>query len=357
MSAALDLIILDADSDRHVVALARAGADCAIAQLPFRKQLKQLTEFRDWIESAVRGSKAPPSSSELQSFGEGLFAFTFRDEIMELYSRLPKDDVRIHMWCNRAEVQSLPWEYLQEPRTKRGPQRGRSVIRVVPTIGREVPEPPRLGADVRVLFASAAPTDQGVVGWEDVRDAVQRAFDVNLPDGVTLKLVDGADPKILRKAIADETFDIFHFSGHGQVSRDGKGQLILVNRKTQKSQPLDSEQVCAILAGRGIRLVVLSACMTAAGDFRDDFSVIAAALVRSGIPAVVANQMPVSNKTISPFVGELYSKLIKSGDIDLAMTEGRIALYADLAKDSSSRLEWGIPTLYRHYDGAQLYQP
>jgi len=359
MSDALDLAILDAGSDDHVVALARSGADCAMAHLAFGKELKQLIEFRDWIKDAVLGSKAPPSSSELQGFGEQLFTFAFRDEILELYERQPKEDVRVHIWSNRAEVQGLPWEYLQEPKKRRGPQRGRSVVRVVPTIGQVVPAPPALGPDIRVLFASAAPTDQGAVEWEEVRDAVQRAFDVNLPDRVTLKLVDGADPKALRKAVADETFDIFHFSGHGQVSKDGKGQLVLVNRKTQKSEPLTADQVCAILAGRGIRLVVLSACLTASGNFNDDFSVISAALVRSGIPAVVANQMPISNKTISPFVGELYGKLIKTGDIDLSMIEGRIALYSDLGvgKGASSGLEWGIPTLYRHYSGAQLYQP
>jgi CHAT domain-containing protein len=356
MSDALDLTILDSGSDDHAVALARSGADCAITQLPFGKQLKQLTEFRDWIESAVRGLKSPPTSSELEEFGETLFAFTFRDEVAELYNRLPKDDIRLNIVCNRSEIQNLPWEYLQEPRKARGPQRGRSVIRVVPTIGQNLPRPQPLGTKVRVLFVSAAPTDQGEVDWEDVRDAVQRAFNANLPEGATLKLVDGADPRALRKAVAEEEFDVFHFSGHGQV-KAGTGQLVLVNRKTQKSEYLDSEQVCAILSKRGLRLVVLSACLTAAGDFKDEFAVIAEALVRSGIPAVVANQMPVSNKTISPFVGEMYSKLIACGDIDLAMTEGRIALYADLAKEASSGLEWGIPTLYRHYEGAQLYRP
>jgi len=356
MSDVLDLTILDSGSNDHAVALARSGADCAITQLPFGKELKQLTDFRDWIESAVRGSKFPPNSSELEKFGERLFTFVFRDEVAELYNRLSKDDVRLNIICNRSDIQNLPWEYLQEPKKKRGPQRGRSVIRVVPTIGQDLPQPLRLGTEVRVLFASAAPTDQGAVDWEDVRDAVQRAFDANMPDGVTLNLIDGATPRALRRAVAEEEFDIFHFSGHGRV-KDGRGQLVLVNRKTQKSEYMDSEQVCAVLAGRGIRLVVLSACLTATGDFKDDFSVIAAALVRSGIPAVVANQMPVSNKTISPFVGEMYGKLIRSGDIDFAMTEGRIALYADLAKDASSGLEWGIPTLYRHYQGAQLYQP
>jgi hypothetical protein len=357
MSDVLDLFILDSGSDDRVVAVARAGADCAISRLPFGQELQGLTDFRNWIENAVRGTQAAPSASQLRGFGEDLFTFIFRDAIGELYNQLPKDDMRLHIVCDRPEIENLPWEYLQEPRKKRGPQRGRSVIRVVPTIGQDSPQPQPLGSKVRVLFVSAAPTDQGEVSWEEVQAAMQRAFDANLPDDVTLTLVDGADPKALRQAILNEKFDIFHFSGHGRV-KDGKGQLILVDRKTAKgkSQYVDAEQLSAILSGRGLRLVVLSACLTATGDFRDDFSVIAAALVRSGIPAVVANQMPVSNKTISPFVGQMYSTLMTSGDIDVAMTEGRIALYTDLAKDASSGLEWGIPTLYRHHDGSQLYK-
>jgi hypothetical protein len=355
MSDVLDLFILDSGSDDHVVAVARAGPDCAISRLPCGRELEGLTDFRNWIENAIRGTQTAPSASKLRGFGEALFTFTFRDAIGELYHHLLKEDVRLHIVCDRPEIENLPWEYIQEPRKKRGPQRGRSVIRVVPTIGQYPPQAQQLGSKVRVLFVSAAPTDQGTVSWEEVQAAMQRAFDANLPDDVTMTLVDGADPRALRQAILNEKFDIFHFSGHGRV-KDGMGQLILVDRRTQKSQYVDAEQLCAILSGRGLRLVVLSACLTASGDFRDDFSVIAAALVRSGIPAVVANQMPVANKTISPFVGQMYSTLITSGDIDVATTEGRIALYTDLAKDASSGLEWGIPTLYRHHDGAQLYK-
>jgi hypothetical protein len=355
MSDVLDLFVLDSGVGDHAIAVARSGADLAITRLPFGQQLQKLTDFRNVIEGAVRGTGDAPTTGKLRDFGEDLFNFTFRDAIAELYSQLPKDDVRLHIVCDRAEIENLPWEYLQEPRKKRGPQRGRSIVRVVPTIGQARPKPRPLASKVRVLFVSAAPTDQGDVAWEEVHAAVERAFNANLPDDVTMTLVDGADPKALRQAILREKFDIFHFSGHGRV-KDGKGQLILVDRKSRKSQYVDAEQLSAILSGRGLRLVVLSACLTATGDFQDDFSVIAAALVRSGIPAVVANQMPISNKTISPFVGQMYGTLMTTGDIDLAMTEGRIALYTDLAKDASSGLEWGIPTLYRHHDAAQIYK-
>jgi len=99
--------------------------------------------------------------------------------------------------------------------------------------------------------------------------------------------------------------------------------------------------------------VVLSACETAAGDFASDFSVMADGLVRCGIPAVVANQFPVENGSIANFVGALYHELLQSGDIDLAVSEGRVAL----AVEVESFIDWGIPTLYRHVDSWRVVAP
>jgi hypothetical protein len=112
-------------------------------------------------------------------------------------------------------------------------------------------------------------------------------------------------------------------------------------------------QLCNLLEGRGIRLVVLSACETAAGDFASDFSVMADGLVRCGIPAVVANQFPVDDGTVAKFVGALYQELLQSGDIDLAVSEGRVTLALEL----ESVIDWGIPTLYRHVNSSQVFAP
>jgi hypothetical protein len=118
VSDVLDLIILDSGGDDHAVAVARAGSNCAIARLPFGKDLNQLTTFRDWIENVVRGSKATPTKAELAAFGERLIAFTFRDEIGDLYGRLPNDDIRLQFLSDRPEIQNPPWEYLQIPKKR-----------------------------------------------------------------------------------------------------------------------------------------------------------------------------------------------------------------------------------------------
>lgn len=354
----LDLSILDSGGNEFAILLARCGDDLALGRLPFGQELADLVTFGQRIDRVARGLGDRPRPAELADYGQRLFSFTFQgDKVRRLYGQLPQTHVRIHILSDRAEVQKLPWEYLQEPGFVPGPRRQRSVARIVPTIGQPPPAPLPLGETVRVLFVSAAPVDQGPVDFPVVRAAIERTFAAKIPDRFTLKAVDGATRESFRAAVAREPFDILHFSGHGDVGADGTGRLLLVHRRGGTTDFLDSRSLCRLLRGRNIRLVVLSSCETSQGDFRDDFSVIAEALVHEGIPAVVANQMPISNKAIAPFVGALYEQLLISGDIDLAMSEGRIALDLELSSPEFAAIEWGIPTLYRHCAAAQLYEP
>jgi hypothetical protein len=353
---ALDLYILDSGGDEFAILLARSGDDLAVGRLPFGQELADLSSFRDRIDRAVRGFDDRPKPAELEAYGRRLFSYTFRDKIRRLYDLLPQTDVRINVLSDRAEVQKLPWEYLQEPDFVPGPRRQRSVVRIVPTIGQKPPPLIRLQETIRVLFVSAAPIDQGPVDFAVVRAAIERTFGAKIPGRFTLKAVDGATRESFGTAVK-EPFDILHFSGHGDVSADGKGRLLLVHRKNGSTDYLDARSLSKLLRGRDIRLVVLSACETSQGDFRDDFAVIAETLVNEGIPAVVANQMPVSNKSIAPFVGALYETLLTCGDIDLAVSDGRIALDLELGSAEFAAIEWGIPTLYRNYAASKLYQP
>lgn len=123
---------------------------------------------------------------------------------------------------------------------------------------------------------------------------------------------------------------------------------------------MPARQVASVLSGRNLRLVILSACLSGAGDIRDDFGPVANALLSSGIPAVVANQTSIPTKSVAPFVGALYQKLLREGNIDAAVMSGRLALQDELRKTipmNSAVVEWGIPALYRLPGGAQLFEP
>jgi hypothetical protein len=354
---AFDLSVLDAGTSEYAVAMARAGHDVALARVPFGTELSALIAFRSRIEDSIYGKQDRPKSTELSDYGKRLFAFAIRDDIYALYERLPRTHIRLHILSDQPELQRLPFEYLQEPKQPSGPSRHRSVVRIVPTVGM-IPAQPITAGKLRVLFVSADPTDQGPVSWPEVKERIERTFSMYAPrDRVIFEAVEGTDRRTLRELIAQRDFDVLHFSGHGDVDENGKGRLILVNRKTQRSDPLEVGGLSRMLSGRALKLVILSACNTAAGDFRDDFAVTGKALVHSGIPAVVANQLPVPDDSVAIFVGPLYEAILRTGDIDLAMGEGRIAL-ADLpSRGDDATVEWGIPTLYRHVSSPIIYIP
>lgn len=353
----LDLTLLDSGSKDFVLAVARHGADLAFARLACGDALDRLSTFRTRIDRAIRGLERRPKVEELTDFGRRLFAFCVQGDIGELYAQLPRGHlVRIHVVSNSSVIQTLPWEYLQEPGQVPGPSRERSVVRIVPTIGRQAPDPLPFEQRIRVLFVAADPIDQEGVSWPELKASIERTFTAKLPAArFDIQAIEGATRSSLVTALRTQAFEILHFSGHGEIIA-GVGHIVLTDRQTGKSSRMRADELGLILNGRGVRLVVLSACETSAGDFADTFAVTAAALVRCGVLAVVANQLPVPDATVATFVGALYEKLLDTGDIDLAMTDGRIQLAIELGASPDAALEWGIPTLYRHADGAQVFR-
>ncbi|MEN3331943.1 MAG: hypothetical protein V7641_1308 [Blastocatellia bacterium] len=367
MADTLELVILSPRTKKATIVFARCGSDIAIVDLPSGNELKALRAFRDRINQVLLLNQKRPMKTELTNFGRALFSYIVRGEVKHLYDRLPLDVlIRIHILTNRPDMQSLPWEYLQDPNQNSGPWLNRSIVRIIPTIGRTPRLPLQLAANgtkIKILFVYAVPQDQTLVSWPRVKSQIESA--IALSAGVPassyeLKVIPGT-PEELFAAFQkrNDKYDILQFSGHGSVDPiTGEGYLMLVDsKKNDQSLPYSASNLAAIFQDRGIRLAILSACLTAAGNTADPFNVVAEALLRAGIPAVVANQFPVPDESIATFVGPLYAMLFNTGDIDLAVNEGRVKLSLGLDSPPYATLEWGIPTLYRYIDGQKVFQP
>jgi len=353
MSDTLDLSIIDAGKT-SAVAVARSGRDLVVEEIPFGADLVALLAFRDRLDKGLRALAPRPTSQEVAAFGESLFAFCIRDRLRRLYDRLPAQ-VRIHVLTSQSALQALPWEYLQEPGQVPGPRPDRNVVRVVPTLGTEPPAPRAKGEPIRVLFVWAEPMDQGPIGWEVVEARLRRIFSEQAPERVEITVVEAATAPALAKAITSSDFDVFHFCGHGEVDAAGNGRLLLRSTATKNtSKPMDAAQLAGLLRGRDVRLAVLGACDTSAGDFGKEFGVIATTLVSAGLPAVVAHQLPIPEATVAVFVGAVYEELLDSGDIDRAVGEGRVML-KNAFLDSEDGIVWGVPTLHRHFAASRLF--
>ena len=105
---------------------------------------------------------------------------------------------------------------------------------------------------------------------------------------------------------------------------------------------------------QSVRLVVLNACDTAQASALDEFSSVAGALLRRGIPSVLAMQFPITDPAAVEFSRTLYEGLADRLPVDTAVTEARHALRITLP----GTLEWGTPVLYlRSADGAIFDHP
>lgn len=351
----VDLTILGPRHASGGSAVARSGTDLAIEDLDW-SALPPLADFGRRIDAATRGGPRP-SRRELRAFGRSLYEFLVRDALRELYHARPRrrpEILRVQIVSNRPEIHAVAWEYLQEPREDWGPSLLRSVVRIVPAVGGSLPEPKALRGRARVLFVYADPLDERPVPWAETRALLIRDFGAEGDGRLALDAVEGT-----REGLADalqraDGVDVLHFIGHGRTL-GGVGHLLLTGRRGDAA-PVSSGWLAGLLRGRDVRLVVLTACDSSAGDHAAEFAVLATALVRSGVPAVVANQFPVGIETVAPFVRALYAELLRSGDVDRAVNEGRVRLSADLSPPDDV-FEWGIPTLHRRLGAAQVFAP
>jgi hypothetical protein len=349
MPNTLEIFLLDSGDPKYAVALGRSDGDVAIEKIPLDSECNRFIAYRDKLDGVVLGTTARPSTKELREFGESLFEWLFRGDLRVLYAQVPAlGAVSIQVLSTRPALKGIPWEYIQVPDCQPAPHRNRCVVRVLPTCGIRVPPPIKASKKFRVLFVSADPIDQTGVPWADVRDSIEQAIRSQSPAKVSLKVERGMTRTALSKLIAKENFEVFHFLGHGRLN-NGEGELVLVDPDTQQSDYITATELAANLSGKGVRLAILSACLSGAGNTADDFSILATSLLRAGIPAVVANQVSIPTKSVASFVGRLYEKLLETGNIDAAVMEGRLQLAIDLKGTTGAEavIEWGIPSLYR----------
>jgi hypothetical protein len=278
----------------------------------------------------------------LTELGRKLYAFLFGGRAGTMLERCldqAADVLRIRLRLDPPELSRLPWEYCYHhteeffalnPLTP--------VVRFsaqpFAALGLAVPEP------VRILVAMASPEGMPPLKIEDETGLIRQALEP-LGDKVTLDLLQQASVEKLQTALA-RGYHVLHFIGHGVFRRaTGEGALALEDHDRQV-RPLNARGLRQLLRGRGIRLVILNACNTAAHDATDALMGVAPSLAAAKVPAVLAMQFKVPDTTALLFSQTLYNFLAGGHPLDVAVTEMRLA--ASLR--NLDRPDWGTPALY-----------
>ena len=186
-----------------------------------------------------------------------------------------------------------------------------------------------------MLVIISAPNDSSCapLDTEKERDRILQAVDkLYVQRKMEVDFTDDATFETIQSYLNEKDYHIVHFTGHG-TEVDGQGFLVLENEDLT-ARKVGNQTIADLFAGRGIRLVVLSACESA--DLADK-------LVRKGVPAVVAMQYSILDPSATGFAFAFYQALASGRAVDLSLTEARLAMRN--AK-GSNKVDFATPVLY-----------
>ena len=156
-------------------------------------------------------------------------------------------------------------------------------------------------------------------------------------------------------AIARNVHDChgLHLVAHGTMNPETqRGSLLLEDKEGHRAFAFDDDLNPWIHPN--LRVVVLQSCHSATPTPKlgQPFVGIGPRLVQLGVPAVVAMQDYVAMDDARVFAGAFYRSLVRHGLVDVAMNEGRNAMFEKSKNDNFS-----IPALFMRLKGGLLWRP
>ncbi len=293
----------------------------------------------------------------LRELGAQLFQSLFPPAVNALLARslgMTSHDrpLRLRLHMDDARLTRLPWEYLFDAQQTRRFMALSPATLLVRFIEWAEPQLPlAISPPLRILVVISSPADMMPLDADREKAAIQQELQTLVAEGrVEIVFLEEATRSALQDRLRQE-FHILHFIGHGVFSR-GRGHLVMEDEGERK-RLLDAETLSYFLLDTPVRLAILNACETARISTGDNpFLAVAPALVRSGIPAVVAMQFPMPDEAAHTFAREFYASLTDDLPLEQCVAEARKAIMGDFGLGQPN---WGIPVLYSRAPDGQIF--
>ena len=291
-------------------------------------------------------------------FGSKLFRAVFQKGVADLFARSQAKaemldvGLRLRLRLNDVpELAELPWEFLYDP-TK---QRFLALSDQTPIVRfLEFPhavEPLPTSLPLRILVIASTPDDLEELDVEGEWQRLRMALDSLVRNGtVVLERLDGARLSTLQQRLRQQEFHVIHFMGHGAYDPLGGAGTLFFEFEDGRADAVSADELGVLLHDHeSMRFAFLNTCASAHGGMSDAFSGVAQRLAQQGIPAVVAMQFYVTDRTAIALAQECYSALADGSPIDVAVTEARKYVYTQVDKT-----EWATPVLYMRVPDGRL---
>lgn len=215
-----------------------------------------------------------------------------------------------------------------------------------------------------MLYITARPTNIEPLPVEDERQVVWNSLQPLVID--QRLLIDQLIPptyEAFLDMLQTRRYHLIHFDGHGVFAKKcpnceamnqshltqcaicedsladvQPGGFLAFENDKQRVDYVDTSAIENALFGNEVRLVFISACVSATVRGETIFTGVGSGLIRAGVPAVVAMQLPIPVTSATNFAKGFYTSLTQGESIPRAVAEGRRRLFRDGT--------YFIPTLY-----------
>jgi hypothetical protein len=312
------------------------------------------------VDSTDGSPVASRTTPDPKVFGEEIFAALLGGGVSDLYritlseARKEGVGVRIRLSNEIPALASVPWEFMFDPEVGEflALSSETPLVRYA-RLARPL-EPLLISPPLRILGIVANPHDLGALNVDDEIGRMKKGTRAVREAGLAeLGWVDTATWRELQKSLRTGPWHILHYIGHGDYDPDTGEGFVCLEDESGQSRRLYATELSGLLADHdSLRLCVLNSCSGARGDAEDRFSSTASALLRRGVPAVIAMQYEIGDGAAVGFAQVLYEALADGTSIERALAEARQAMRID----ARTSLEWGTPVLHMRASSGVLFR-
>lgn len=304
------------------------------------------------------------SSLNLVALGQQLYNALFQGSLRDSWmmaqaiAQNQRSVLRLRLGLKGTALPRLPWEVLHAG--DRPLATGTDVAFSRYQLGPDFRHPAYVFSSkphqpLKILMVIAGPSDQESLELAAEASHLQeelKARSPNEPPAIQLTILAQPGRERLTQALEQGQYQVFHYAGHSNLGDSG-GDVYLVSDRTGLTETLNGDDLAGLLVNNGVQLAVFNSCRGAyvanQGDSNQDKN-IAEALVKRGIPAVLAMAERIPDEVALTLTRLLYRNLNQGYPIDLSLSRARQGL---IAAYGSNQLYWALPVLYLHpeFDG------
>lgn len=350
---AFELVLTGGGVAHQYMAMVPGGAGGGGAESEFESRSDSVALVDDLSALERAALSSVPVRDDLHvRFGQQLYARAFGGAVGELWrermGRSRRHPIRLVLRIDPRSARALlnlPWEYLHDGQDFLA-LNWRAPLSRLPW-GLEAQALPPLSGPLRLLVVIAAPSGLDpnmVLNTAREEDLILAATAGARKAEVEVVFAANGSLEGLEAALREHDPHILHFTGHGVFDRGADSGWLLMEGADGSQRRVANEKFVQLLERRGesLRLVFLSACQSAVAPRQEGYADLAPRLLEAGIPAVVAMQFSVLDRSAMELGAAFYQGAAGGEDLDRAMVEAR----SRLAQEGQNRVDFATPVLF-----------